>query len=82
MKQCKCGAISAGGGNEYLKRIGYDDDIIELNKYDIEEEQQMLQNQEDLVVTLLSPFIVFRTKIQIVIYEALYLLMHNWESIQ
>lgn len=38
MKWCKCGAVAVDGGTEYLRRSGYDEDIIELSKYDVEEE--------------------------------------------
>lgn len=30
---CSCGAIAVDGGNEYLKRVGNMDDVIELSEY-------------------------------------------------
>lgn len=37
MKWYKCGVAAADGGNEYLRKTGYDENIIELSKYDVEE---------------------------------------------
>lgn len=31
-KRCTCGSIAIDGGQEYIKRVGNKDDIIELSK--------------------------------------------------
>ena len=31
-KRCSCGKVAIDGGHEYLKRIGNDEDYIELSK--------------------------------------------------
>ncbi len=32
--QCKCGAVAADGGHDYLRRVGYQDDYIELSEFE------------------------------------------------
>ena len=32
-KRCTCGSIAIDGGQEYIKRVGNKDDIIELAKF-------------------------------------------------
>lgn len=32
--QCACKAVAVDGGHSYLRRIGKDDDIIELSEFD------------------------------------------------
>lgn len=32
-KRCTCGSIAIDGGQEYIKRVGNKDDIIELSKF-------------------------------------------------
>ncbi len=36
-KFCKCGAVAVDGGKDYLRRLGYPEDIIELSV--VEEEK-------------------------------------------
>ncbi len=33
-KRCTCGSIAIDGGQEYIKRVGNKDDIIELSKFE------------------------------------------------
>ena len=33
-KRCICGSIAVDGGQEYIKRVGNKDDIIELSKFE------------------------------------------------
>ena len=32
-KRCTCGSIAVDGGQEYIKRVGNKDDIMELSKF-------------------------------------------------
>lgn len=34
-KFCKCGAIAVDGGKDYIRRLGFPEDIIELSQYEI-----------------------------------------------
>lgn len=34
MKRCSCGAVAVDGGHEYVKRVGNDENIIELSEYE------------------------------------------------
>ncbi len=31
-KFCKCGAVAVGGGKDYLRRVGYEEDYEELSE--------------------------------------------------
>ena len=33
-KRCTCGSIAVNGGQEYIKRVGNIDDIVELSKFE------------------------------------------------
>lgn len=33
-KSCSCGSIAVDGGKEYIRRIGNEEDIIELSEYE------------------------------------------------
>ena len=33
-KKCTCGSIAIDGGQEYIKRVGNKEDVIELSKFE------------------------------------------------